>query len=167
MRCANFLVILAGLLLVSCNPTERDLNRALLEATTTDAAIGVAKKCEKLETKGLPIFIKTLDVLSGEQLRLDNYGKISVCLDSLRNLASKGISSKDEAEFLVQFIQKQRLITDTLVTAEILKSITGYDVGYDKKFIEHYTQDDESKRKQMIREWERAIEEKWKEASGK
>jgi hypothetical protein len=147
---------------MSCSTNGQDLGRALLEAKTIDDAIGVAKKCEKLEAKSLLIFVKTLEVLIDKEYRLDNYGKISVCLNSLRNLANRGISSKEEAVFLLQFIQKQRLITDTLVTAEILTLITGTDVGYNKEFVEHYAPNDEGKRKQMIQEWEKAIENKWK-----
>lgn len=165
MHYLKVLIIPMILLAMSCSAKEQDLSRALLEAETIDDAIGIAKKCEKLEAKSLPIFIKTLEALIDKEYRLDNYGKISVYLNSLHNLAKKSISSKDEAIFLLKFIQRQRLITDTLVTAEILKLITGTDVGYDKEFVEHYTQNDEGKRKQMIREWEKAIDKKWKNSN--
>jgi hypothetical protein len=160
-------IIMAFVLTMSCTTKENDLGHALLEAETIDDAIVVAKKCERLEAKSLPIFVKTLDALSREKHRLNNYGKISVCLKSLHNLAEKGIYSRDEAVFLLLFIQGQEFITDTLVTAEILKTITGTDVGYDKEFVEKYTQNNESKRKQMIRGWEKAIEKKWKQGQNK
>lgn len=147
-------------MILACSVKEQDCSRALLEAETIEDAIGIAKQCEKLEAKSLPIFVKTLDVLITEDLLVLNYGKIDVCLYSLSRLAGRGISSKEEAVFLLKFIQKQRLITDTLLTAEILKQITGVDVGYDKEFVEHYTKKDESKRKQMLREWGKAIEKK-------
>ncbi len=154
----SFVVIIL-VFFVSCS-NEKDLGRKLIHADNTDEAIIYAKKIESFEEKGLPIFVEILNTLIDDQHRLNSYGKINICIDSLYNLAKKGIYSQYEAMALLKIIEVQKYIPDTLKTANILRIVTGIDVGYDEEFVKKYTAGDENQRIKMIQKWKVAITEK-------
>ena len=157
MHNLKIFVFISVIFFAACFDKGTDLGASFLNANTLDDSIVYADRIESLGVKALPIFVDVLDVLIKEEYRLDYYGKINICLNSLLDLAKKGIYSNQEGVALLNVIQKQRSINDTLKTADILKIITGVDLGYDKGFVKNYTVNDEKKRLQMINKWKRII----------
>ena len=147
-----FLITMA-LLLTSCIDNEESLGSAMLKADTIDETIMYSKKLETFKEAALPVYIEIINILIVDEHKLNNYGKINVCLDSLLNLAKKGIHSKDETIALLNIIEKQRFINDTLKTAKILETITGIDVGYNENFVKKYSSESEDSRTKMLKSW--------------
>lgn len=153
-------IVIFLVLLSACNNKEENLNTVILHAGSTDEAIMHAKKIEKHKSDALPIFVNNIVELQKESYKVINHGKIDICLDSLLKLAKDGIYSKEEGLALIEIIQKQISIQRTLKTAEILKLITGVDVGYNQNFVENYSADKEQLRVEMINKWKEKLENK-------
>lgn len=157
MKNIKTILILLTLVIASCSANNADLSHKLINASSIDEVITISKRIEKEGKDALPIFINIIKKLINNEHKLTNYGKINICLNSLHNLAQNGIYSNEEGQALIGVIKKQRLITDTLKTAEILKIVTGVDVGYDEAFVNSYTENDEGKRIKMIEKWEHSL----------
>ena len=155
-RC-TIVLTLSVILMISCS-TEKDYGRALLNADNIEDAAIYATKLEKFGKNAIPVFIKDLKLLMDNQYSVNDYGKIHICLNSLSNLAQKGIYSKDEVNALLQILEKQVYLEDTIITAKLIKLITGIDIGYNESFIRNYTPDKEDERIHLIHQWRKAIE---------
>ncbi|MEW6678723.1 MAG: hypothetical protein AB1421_12455 [Pseudomonadota bacterium] len=103
--------------------------------------------------KAIPIFLDVLDDSLKKRYSVFNYGKINSSISHLYNLANRGITDVRSVPVLIRVIDEQIFIKDTLPTAEILYVITGVGSGYDKKFVETYTEKDEKVRQEMIGKW--------------
>ncbi len=68
-------------------------------------------------------------------------------------LAKVGGYSEETVPILLNVLENQRSIADSLITANTIKTITGIDVGYDLNFVKSYTSSDEPMRKEMILKW--------------
>lgn len=145
--------------LSACNVDKEELSYKIKSSTNIEEAASYIKKIEKLNEDALPVLIDIIQELQNDQFKLINNGKISACLESLLRLANKGVHSKTEARALLEIIKTQRFMGSTLLTAKILEVITGIDVGYNQKFVENYTAEQEALRQKMISKWEDALDE--------
>lgn len=103
--------------------------------------------------KAIPIFLDVLDDSLKTKYSVFSYGKVNSTISHLHDLADKGITDVQSVPVLIRVIDAQIAVKDTLPTADLLKALTGVDVGYDRKFVETYTEQDEKKRQEMISKW--------------
>jgi hypothetical protein len=103
--------------------------------------------------KAIPIFLDVLDDSLKTKYSVFSYGKVNSTISHLHDLAGKGITDVRSVPVLIRVIDAQIAVKDTLPTADLLKALTGVDVGYDKKFVETYAEQDEKRRQEMIGKW--------------
>lgn len=147
------------LLSVACSDSAQKITEEFLATSSTDEMHVLARKARSLGKEGIPILLRVISVSMENQLRLDNYARLNISLRNLYDMAVDEIYTKDEVYFLVEVLSKQRVLDDTIVTAEIIKLITGVDVGYKEEFIKSYTPEDEQKRIEMISKWRSFLKE--------
>jgi hypothetical protein len=145
--------IFPAIFFCACIDSE-ELSAQFINAGTTNEALAYAKKAQGLNYDGIPIFLSVLKDGLGKEYSVLSYGKTNISLKSLHTMAVNGIFISDEVPVLLEVIKRQPSVEDTLVTEDILKIVTGIDVGYNGDFIKNYSAADEPKRQEMLKLWE-------------
>jgi hypothetical protein len=153
LRPVYILSILHCLLCFACDESQQEIKKQLLTSSNAEESTIYAKKVRELGVHGIPIFNEVISSSIEKQDNLTNYAKLMVSIKHLHEMAKEGIYSKESVPVLLNVIEKQRFIADSLITAEIITIITGLDVGYNLNFVKTYTPSDEPRRKEMILKW--------------
>jgi hypothetical protein len=149
--------ILFSLFCCRCSDSRHELKERFLASSDAEESARYAKEVGELGLNGIPIFNEVISSSIKTQDHLDSYAKLMLSLKYLNDLAKKGVYSMESVPILLNVLEKQRSIADSLITAETIKIITGVDVGYDLNFVRSYTPSDESRRKKMIQKWRESI----------
>jgi hypothetical protein len=144
----------------ACSDSKNEIKKGLIGSTNADRYLIYANKARKLGLEGVHIFNEAISSNIQNQDSLANYSKLMISLKYLRGMAEEGIYSIDSIPILLEVIENQRSIADSLITAEIIKIITGIDVGYDFDFVNSYTPSHEPMRKDMILKWRSLVSER-------
>ena len=143
--------------LIARGSSPEELVGTMIMAEDTEEFNLAAGEAAELQEKAIPLFLAVLkqhDIVKGSVLE---YAKTNGSVYHLRELARRGIYSVDEVPVLLYVIEERQIYApDTVGTAEILRIITGLDVGYSKEFAEQYKAEDEPERLRKIgiwREW--------------
>lgn len=110
--------------------------------------------------EGIKEILKILEKSLQNPYNATDYSTANLSINYIYKLVSSGMKydKKEVAETLIMAINKQIYMTDTLTTAKTLQIVTGVDVGYNKEFVETYTENEEPKRQGMILKWKESIE---------
>jgi hypothetical protein len=146
------------LLLVSCDDIKTQSREKYLSAETIEDAQIEAEKVRELGAEGIPIFLEAIEKHIDSQDSLLSYGILLLSIKQLDILARNDVYSKKSVPVLVRVLKTQKSITDSLITANIIRIITGLDVGYNESFVKDYKSLDEIKRLNMISKWENYVE---------
>ena len=139
---------------VSCGDRKERVRQNFLNAETVEnTQLEAVKVCE-LGLEGIPIFIEAIKKNIHSQDSLLGYGKLLISIRQLHMMAKKGVHSEKSVPVLLKVLKSQRSISDSLITAEAIRIITGLDVGYDEEFVRSYKLSDEPSRLEMISKWE-------------
>jgi len=156
----NFKIYLGILVLAfstTCSTETLDsLKNRLSHTDNTDEMWQVAEEIKSKGKDGIPVFLSVLSsIKKSDKSVVLEYGRINVCLSSLYDLAKEGKFIIDEVPILIETFDKQLHISDTLITAEILRIITGVDPDYSDEFVKQYegTKEDEEVIQAKIAEW--------------
>ena len=137
----------------ACSDSKQEIENRLLASTDAEESAEYARKAREMGPEGIHIFNEVISSSIVKQDNLNYYAKLMLSLNNLHAMALEGVYSDESIPILLNVLERQRSITDSLITAEILEIITGMDVGYDLEFVNSYTPSDESKRQEMIFKW--------------
>lgn len=149
----KFLASALVALLVACTPPAGELSDRLIASDDLQESAALIAKVRG-QGEAIPILLKVLSREVSNRHSALEIGKTNLCLKELHTLALRGNHRIDEVPVLLKVIREQTAIQDTLVTAEILKAVTGLDVGYSKEFVERYQAQDEPERLRRVQMWE-------------
>jgi hypothetical protein len=143
------------------------LGERLSETENTDEMLQLAVELKLRGKKGIPGLLSALSSVS-EQDRwaVVEYGRISVCIKTLHELAVEGVYTAEEVPILIRTFEIQTYMPDTYVTADTLRIITGVDPGYSIEFVKSYSgsETDEKARVGKIEKWKQWLRENRSEA---
>ncbi len=150
-RAVGFLLpIIATLLLAACEPvTLEDLR----QADDYEQFNRLAWRLSRQGEEAIPTLLIVMEQSLETKYSLLSYGKLNTCLVILHELATDGVYTLESVPVLVHVIEEQIVISDTLITAEILTIITGIDPGWDEEFVESYTLEDYPQVLEKIEQW--------------
>lgn len=157
MRSSPFRVYVLSLTLVlaaGCASSPSELSASLVASTDLQESATLVEQTRKFGGEAIPILLIALDRNVSKKHSVLEIGKTNLCVLELKRLALAGIHRSEEVPILLKVIREQVTVQDTLATAEILKIITSVDPGYDKAFVEHYSEKDEAERILKIQKWE-------------
>ncbi len=103
--------------------------------------------------EAIPILLTIMEESLETKYSLLSYGKLNTCLGILRDMAEDGVYTQESVPVLLHVIEEQIVISDTLITAELLTIITGIDPGWDEAFVEGYTAEDLPLWQEKIEQW--------------
>ena len=103
--------------------------------------------------EAIPILLTIMEESLETKYSLLSYGKLNTCLGILRDMAEDGVYTQESVPVLLHVIEEQIVISDTLITAELLTIITGIDPGWDEAFVEGYTAEDLPLWEEKIDQW--------------
>jgi len=153
LRSIGIFAIFICIFCSACSDSKQEIKHRFLTASDAEESARYAKKVRELGLQGIPIFTEVLSSSIEKQDNLADYAKLMLSLKYLHEMAKEGVYSKSSIPVLLDVLEKQRSIADSLITAEVIQIITGLDVGYDLNFVKSYTPADEPKRKKMILRW--------------
>jgi hypothetical protein len=157
LRSVCIFTIFVCLFCSACSASEQEIRQRLLTSSDAEESAIYAKKVRELGLQGIPIFNEVISSSIDNQDNLDSYAKLMLSLKQLHGMAMEGVYSESSVPVLLDVLEKQRSIADSLIAAEVVKIITGLDVGYDLNFVKAYTPSEEPKRKKMILAWRSSV----------
>ena len=157
LRKLCILTIFVCLFCSACSDSKQEIKQRLLTSSDAEESAIYAKKVRELGLQGIPIFNEVISSSIENQDNLSNYAKLMLSVKHLHDLAKEGVYSESSVPILLDLLEKQRSIADSLITAEVVQTITGLDVGYNIDFVNSYTPSDEPKRKEMISKWRSSV----------
>jgi hypothetical protein len=146
-------VALLGCVVAACNPQRAVTLDDLLHAEDMEQFNMYAARAKSKGIDGIPLLLAVIDDSLETKYNVFSYGKLNTSIVHLHDLAADGIYTLESVPILIQAIEEQTAIVDTLVTAETLQAITGVDSGYDAGFVSSYRVEDEERREEMISQW--------------
>ena len=157
LRTLCILTIFVCLFCSACSDSQHEIKQRIKASSDAEESAIYAKKIRELGLQGIPIFNEVISSSLENQDNLSNYAKLMLSVKHLHDLAKEGIYSESSVPILLDVLEKQRSIADSLITAEVVQTITGIDVGYNIDFVKSYTPSDEPKRKEMILKWRSSV----------
>ena len=145
-----FLPLLAALLLTACEPVTLD---DLRQADDYEEFNRLAWRHSREGAEAIPALLILMEESVETRYSLLSYGKLNTCLGILHKLAQDGVHTPESVPVLLHVIEEQIVISDTLITAEILTIITGIDPGWDEDFVNSYTLEDHPQVLEKIEQW--------------
>ena len=133
------LPFIAVFLLSACQPVTLD---DLRQADDYEEFNQLAWRLSWRGEEAIPILLTVMEESLETKYSLLSYGKLNTCLGILRDMAEDGVYTQESVPVLLHVIEEQIVISDTLITAELLTIITGIDPGWDEAFVEGYTAED-------------------------
>lgn len=152
-RILTHLVSIACCLTASCGFNQSVSTDDLLTAENNEEFNRYAELAKKEGTEGIPLLLAAIDDSLQSKYDVESYGRLNTALAHLHDLATEGTYTVESVPVLIEAIQNQISIADTLTTAKTLQIITGVDPGYDEAFVRNYTPQDEGSRQRMISAW--------------
>jgi len=156
-RNVRFVVVAFTLacMLVGCLPQRTVTLEELLQAEDMEEFNKYAIRAKSQGIDGIPLLLAIIDDSLESKYSVFSYGKLNTSIMHLHDLAADNVHTVESVPVLIRAIDEQIAITDTLVSADTLRMITGVNVGYDSDFVSTYKVDDEDQRQEMISAWSR------------